>query len=205
MSRADFQDIDQNIATNIREYREARHLSQDELAQQMTVRGFGFSQATIWKIETGKRPVKVSEAAAFADALGLPGWSYLTAEPKASRHSARLQAYNRRAADAYEALKDAAEAYLTAQLDLLFVAREAHDAGVTVLELWTSWLDIPPERAVIETRYEEAQEDKAAEQTNQAVNQVMQALQDHGYEPKLPRAEDLEIEGDGQLPVWKPR
>jgi hypothetical protein len=35
-----------------------------------TDRGFGFGQATIWKIESGQRPVKASELVALADCLG---------------------------------------------------------------------------------------------------------------------------------------
>ena len=66
-----YTDIDQNIAANLRTYREAGNISQDELAQRMADRGFGFSQATIWKIESGQRPVRASELVALADSLGV--------------------------------------------------------------------------------------------------------------------------------------
>ena len=66
-----YTDIDQNIAANLRTYREADNISQDELAQRMADRGFGFSQATIWKIESGQRPVRASELVALADSLGI--------------------------------------------------------------------------------------------------------------------------------------
>ena len=65
-----YKDIDQNIAANLRTYREAGSVSQEELAQRMASRGFGFSQATIWKIESGQRPVRASELVALADCLG---------------------------------------------------------------------------------------------------------------------------------------
>ncbi len=65
-----YTDIDQSIAANLRTYREAGNISQDELAQRMADRGFGFSQATIWKIESGQRPVRASELVALADSLG---------------------------------------------------------------------------------------------------------------------------------------
>ena len=61
-----YTDIDQNIAANLRTYREADNISQDELAQRMADRGFGFSQATVWKIESGQRPVRASELIALA-------------------------------------------------------------------------------------------------------------------------------------------
>jgi transcriptional regulator with XRE-family HTH domain len=37
----------------------------------MADRGFGFSQATIWKIERGERPVRASELVALAGSLGV--------------------------------------------------------------------------------------------------------------------------------------
>lgn len=200
-ARGTYRSLDQNIAANVREYRESRGLSQDELAQRMTDRGFGFSQATIWKIESGQRPVKLSEAAALANALEIPGFSaalgFLLDEPETSRHRARLQFFHRKAHDAYEDLKAAAGAYLKAQVELVFTVRDAHDAGAPVSELWTSWLDIPAERAVIEVRHEGEQHDKITEQIDDDVDKVMQALRDRGYEPKL-RPEDIEeVEPDG--------
>ena len=63
--------IDHNFAANLRHYRMARGLSQAALARHMTQRGFPFSQATVWKIEVLCRLVKVGEAVALADALGL--------------------------------------------------------------------------------------------------------------------------------------
>src|SRR5580700_10570206 len=95
-----YKGIDQNIAANVRAYREAGGLSQEELAQRMTDRGFGFSQATIWKIESGQRPVKLSEAAALANALGILSLSFLLDDPESSRHQARLQWQHRKAHDA---------------------------------------------------------------------------------------------------------
>ena len=113
-----FTRIDQNIAANLRIYRETADLSQEELPQRMADRGFGFSQATIWKIESGQRPVRASELAALADALTVRTpviTSNLTTVPGAARHEVALRSANRGAHDAYEALKQAAAAYLEAQ------------------------------------------------------------------------------------------
>src|SRR5262245_66531650 len=103
--------IDQNIAANVRAYREAAGISQEELAQRMTDRGFGFSQATIWKIESGQRPVRASELVALADCFGgFLSVMSLTSEPDTARHQARLRQANRSAFDAFAALKEAAVA-----------------------------------------------------------------------------------------------
>jgi transcriptional regulator with XRE-family HTH domain len=185
-------DIDQNIAANLRTYREAGSISQEELAQRMADRGFGFSQATIWKIERGQRPVRASELVALADSLEVMLVTRLTDKPDVARHQVRLDQANRKAHHAYETLKAAAADYLDAQVELVIAAREAQDAGFTVTELHTSWLDTPPEEAVIEARVEADQEAVRSDQVNDAVNKILEALRSNGYEPAL-RIEDVEI------------
>jgi hypothetical protein len=91
-------------------------------------------------------------------------------------------------------VKEAAADYLDAQLELVVAARQAHDAGLTVTELHTSWLDTPPEEAVIEARVEADQEATRSEQVNDAVNKILDALRSNGYIPVL-RIEDVEVDG----------
>jgi transcriptional regulator with XRE-family HTH domain len=189
-----FTDIDQNIAAGVRAYREAASVSQEELAQRMSDRGFGFSQATVWKIERGQRPVKASELLALADALGALSPMDLTSEPGIARHAAQLHQAHRNAYEAYQALKKAAAVYIEAQFDLVYAARAARDDGLTVTELYTSWLRVPPEEAVIQARVETNQEDAQAEHVSDEVGKVLAALRSAGYEPTL-RIEDLKIEG----------
>lgn len=196
MSEADaaFPNIDHNVATNVRALRERNGVSQEELAQRMSERGFGFSQATIWKIESGQRPVKISEAVALSEALDLPSWRSLTEEPEVSRHYSELTQANRVTKQAYDALKAAAALYLRAQIDLSFAVRMAQDAGLTVTELYTSWLDVPAEKVIIEARVESAHDDDVKMREVDEVNAVMAALREHGYAP--PRPEDWIHDGD---------
>jgi transcriptional regulator with XRE-family HTH domain len=204
-AREDLTGIDQNIAANVRTYREAASISQEELAQRMAERGFGFSQATIWKIESGQRPVKVSELVALADSLGglrLSPMS-LTGEPGAAGHRARMQQANHLAHGAYTTLKATAAAYIEAQFQVAAAAREAHDDGVTVTELDTSWLKTPPEEAVIQARIETYQEDAQAKHVTNELGKILGALRAAGYEPVL-RIEDIEITGGGPLPAQDP-
>jgi transcriptional regulator with XRE-family HTH domain len=182
--------VDRNFATNLRDYREQLALSQDELAQRMTERGFGFTQATVWKIEQGKRAVRIAEAIALVDALGLPSWMDLTRTPHVFRHDVQLQAAHRRAGAAYAAIKAATAEFLWAQGEVAIAADEAREAGVAVNQLWTSWLGEPAERAVIEARVEFDQEDTHREQLSQTVDTIMAALRTNGYEPTL-RVEDI--------------
>ncbi len=180
-----FSEIDKNVAANLRVYRETRGVSQEELAQRMTDRGFGFSQATIWKIEQGKRPVKIGEVVALARALGLIRWADLTLDPVEANYQARLEQAHRDAADSYRQLKVATTAYLEAQIEVAIAVREARDAGVSVRSLWTTWLKTPPERAVLEARIEEQEHDAMLERIDDAVGQIIEALHDRGFETIL--------------------
>jgi hypothetical protein len=56
----------------------------------------------------------------------------------------------------------------------------------------TSWLETPPEEAVIEARVEADQKDARSEQVNDTVNKILDALR--SYEPAL-RIEDVEFHG----------
>ena len=77
---------------------------------------------------------------------------------------------------------------------MLVAARRAQDAGLTVTELHTLWLNTPPEEAVIEARVGADQEAVRSEQVNDAVSKILDALRSNGYEPAL-RIEDVEIHG----------
>lgn len=59
--------MDAAFAQNLRIWREARGLSQTDLARQMAGLGFAYHQQTVAKIESGNRAVPVGEAAALAD------------------------------------------------------------------------------------------------------------------------------------------
>jgi transcriptional regulator with XRE-family HTH domain len=196
-----FTGIDHNIAANLRIYREAGNISQEDLAQRMTDRGFGFSQATIWKIERGQRPVRASELVALADSLQVLSVMSLTCEPGTARHHAQLRQAHRRAHDAYETLKAAAAAYIEAQLELLIEARAAHDDGVAVTELDTSWLGVLAEEAVLEARIETDHQEVQSEHVTGEIGKVRAALRTAGYEPVL-RIEDVEYSGEGAPLVW---
>ena len=115
-----YKDIDRNIAANLRAYREARSISQEELAQRMADRGFGFSQATVWKIESGQRPVRASELMALADSLGsVPCRRTLPASLTRPGTRSSWTRPTANASRAYCAVKEAAAAYLEAQVELV--------------------------------------------------------------------------------------
>ncbi|OJV28047.1 MAG: hypothetical protein BGO26_06195 [Actinobacteria bacterium 69-20] len=59
-----------NFSRNIKARREAIGMSQEHLAEAMTSRGFGFTQATVWKVESGQRGISLTEGIAIAEILG---------------------------------------------------------------------------------------------------------------------------------------
>lgn len=182
LSGPNFDSVDDNLAANLRLRREAAGLSQEELAERMTERGFGFSQATVWKIEQGKRPVKLSEAVALGDALGMLRWASLLDHPDQGKHAAQLEARHRAAAAGYRAVQEATRAYLWDQAQLASAIYDATKAGVTVHELWTSFLGEPPERAVISARIAFEREDQHHMDISEETEKVIAALRDNGCE-----------------------
>jgi transcriptional regulator with XRE-family HTH domain len=199
-----YKDIDAYIAANVRAYREARGISQEDLAGRLAEVGFPFSQATIWKIENGQRPLKATEMVAIADALEIRGAMALTFQPDAASHLISLQQAKAHAGASWHAIKDAATSYLKAQIDLVFTARAAHDAGITVTELDTAWLRTTPEEAVIQARVDTLDEETRLEKLNSEVTKILDALRASGYEPHL-RPEDITVGGGGDIPVWTPK
>lgn len=195
--------IDGNIATNIRAYREARGISQEDLAGRLSAIGIPFSQATVWKVENRQRPLKAAELIAVADVLGLRTAMPLTLKPDTASHLIDLQQARARAATAWNMIKDAATDYLEAQIELGITARMARDAGLSVTELEVSWLNVTPEEAVIQARVDSADEETRSEKLNDEVVKILAALRDSGYEPHL-SIDDVTYHEGGPLPEWVP-
>jgi len=126
--------------------------------------------------------VRAGELIALGDLFGRILVTDLTDHPDATRHTIQLERTSRAASAAYSALKAAAAAYLDAQVQLVYAARLAHDAGRGV-QLYTSWLTTPAEEAVIEARVESETEDEAREQLHDEVSKILDALRSNGYEP----------------------
>lgn len=59
------------LGANVRYLREHASISQVELARRMTERGWSWHQSTVYRVETGKQPVRFDEALDLADLLGV--------------------------------------------------------------------------------------------------------------------------------------
>lgn len=198
-----YKDIDANIAANVRAFREARGISQEDLAARLAEAGFPFSQATIWKIENGRRPVKSAEQVALADALEADPWT-LTRRPETGKHLLNLKQANNRAYVAWHQVKVAASEYIDAQYDLVIAAHDARKAGIVVAEWQVTWLTVTPEEAVIDARLEEADEAERAEKLGARRDKILAALRASGYEPHL-RVGDVTVGAGAPSPAWEPK
>jgi transcriptional regulator with XRE-family HTH domain len=65
-------DPERILGQRLRGLREEAGLTQEQVAARMRSLGHHLYQNTIWKIEAGKRPVRVNEAVALANILGIP-------------------------------------------------------------------------------------------------------------------------------------
>lgn len=70
--RQEYLEAERRAAANIREQRSRAGMSQEQLATALKMYGFDLHQSTIAKIEAGKRPLRLAELFAFADALSIP-------------------------------------------------------------------------------------------------------------------------------------
>lgn len=63
---------ERRFGARVRNFRQARGLTQEALAQWMTSAGYPMHQTTLAKIESGGRPTPVGEVAALAALFGVP-------------------------------------------------------------------------------------------------------------------------------------
>lgn len=98
-------------------------MSQRELAEAMTERGWKWLQQTVGMVERGERSVKLAEAIDLVKVLGLRGIHDLTADPGVAE-----------AVDAFDRARAAAEA-------LYFSAKELQDAQYELVSLISYLMD----------------------------------------------------------------
>ncbi len=72
MATDDTGDVEVTFSRGVRTWRELHGWSQTELAQRMQERGHPFHQATVYKLEDGRRPTRLAEAVALAEVLEVP-------------------------------------------------------------------------------------------------------------------------------------
>jgi hypothetical protein len=116
----------------------------------MRERGWKWSQATVWSVEKGERPLRLSEATDLAEVLGIM-LHVLLAQPE----EARVHEYMHQCRQAHETLNVAATAYLEATVHLQVALDQARRAGVQLGDATREgggWLETGPEQVAREAR-----------------------------------------------------
>lgn len=83
---------DEEIGANLTRIRGSR--SQKDLAEAMRERGFKWSQATVWSVEKGERPLRLTEAQALGVVLGINHDLLLSRPGELDLHAAALYSTN---------------------------------------------------------------------------------------------------------------
>lgn len=101
-------------------------MTQQALADVMKARGWKWSQATVWSIEKGERPLRLAEAVDLVDVLDLEGVKELITTPLVTMSWQRLSLV----AQAERALEVATQEFMRAQFDLATVADMVDSEGL---------------------------------------------------------------------------
>jgi transcriptional regulator with XRE-family HTH domain len=156
---------DVQIGRNLARFR--GQWSQKDLADAMRERGHKWSQATVWAVEKGDRPLRLSEAQDVTKILKMHTWDLTHTDARAVLTLA-LRDMNA----ASWKLRDAAQEYLRAQLLVASLADVYESSGHgdrefdSAEEDVTSWLAMSPEEEVSSARKELKAENEAQKLIN---------------------------------------
>lgn len=75
--------LDDRIGLNVTVARVDRHMSQGALGEAMRRAGWKWTQATVWSVESGRRPLRLSESTTLTGILGI-GIGDLLLEPRST-------------------------------------------------------------------------------------------------------------------------
>ncbi|MEU7823080.1 helix-turn-helix transcriptional regulator [Catellatospora sp. NPDC049133] len=199
--------VDKFFAINLRRAREAKGMSQADLAERVTELGHSFTQATVWKLEQGNREPKLSEAVAIGRALDLGSWTELTAKPETFDVAITLDHWRARMHQLAAQTRAAAAAQIEAQVQLTFAVRAALDAGLPAE--WADgrsggWLEFTPEVTVLHevlaarVAWESADDEHDARMAKERelIDRIVNALVNGGV-PMVIEPQDIRIYSPG--------
>lgn len=137
---------DEQIGRNLASMR--GDMSQKDLADEMRKRGFKWSQATVWSIEKGERPLRLAEAESVADIVVRPLDVLLARDGEASVHAA-TRVVNGRYKKILEAMEsyDEGRAHLAMALDAI---PDSEKSGL--LRVATDWVTATVDQALEDYR-----------------------------------------------------
>lgn len=143
-------------------------VSQAELAREMKDRGFKWSQATVWAVEKGERPLRLAEAVALMEILDLERVEELLALPVTFIFFQALTRYLKAENEAHAAAMrwfDAGQE-LARRSDLVVAESGAEELSRLLASESVDWADNPGE--VFRTLRHEVEEMFASEEIERA-------------------------------------
>lgn len=76
-----YESWERTFGEKVRQWRQARNWSQEDLAAELRQLGFDMHQTTVAKLEKGSRPLRVAEAAAISTIFGVPALAVFLEPP----------------------------------------------------------------------------------------------------------------------------
>lgn len=107
-------------------------MSQVALAETMTARGHGWSQATVWSTEKGRRALKLNEAIDLADIFNVTLDAFNDRNTEKAQHEIARKEMNIKAsehADTWENVAEVVAKYLNSRDDLRFAIHNETASG----------------------------------------------------------------------------
>ncbi len=135
-ARKPFEYWERAFGEKVRQWRQARNWSQEDLAEELRQFGFDMHQTTVAKLEKGLRPLRVSEAAAIAAVFGMPPLAVFLAPPPEAMPLPleRMQESLRLAQESLTALQqqmyDSATKFVAQQAAVFEIAKTLQDAAL---------------------------------------------------------------------------
>ena len=130
---------DEQIGRNLSRFR--GEMSQKDLAEKMRSMGWKWSQATVWSVEKGERPLRLAEAASLSEILKLMHATVLLSTDS----STFLTIARNKVIASQKALELAIRDHYLARFELALLAdRERTSIGSNLLEIIEDWLSVTP-------------------------------------------------------------
>lgn len=151
MTAVPMETADQRLASNMRNVRHVAGLSQAAVAEAMTERGYTWHQQTVYRVEAGRQQVRLAEAVALAEVLGVTLDRLMLASLEA---------------DALEAVLSSSAGLMQATVDVsrtvcqLLVARDEAERVLAATEN-AHWPQVRDMRTVLARRAEQCTLDEA--------------------------------------------
>nr|ANY57916.1 XRE transcriptional regulator [uncultured bacterium] len=124
-------DLETQVGARIAHLRTAHGWSQAQLGERLAEHGLPLPQPLVYRVEKGRRPLRVNEAQAFARTFGVDLTDLLGGPERADRESALLATIDaaQQCAEAVEAAQQAQQRYDEAQQALDRATRELREAN----------------------------------------------------------------------------